>query len=437
MTIWTQLGKQLLKLAALDYCPVYIFWWPFSPLTPMQRIRRTASRYQFAPYPLPRRVLLRGLLLMTWPVRVIWLSWASSHQLGPRVAERTGKRLWRQRLELLGLAFVRFVPPTAYYRYALYQEKGWLVAVDYLHNHEREGLGRALNAPPPDEAINDKLQFARVCMQHGISSVPVLAVADRHGMVSLEGTPGGQLPRDHLFVKPARGLRGEGSLHLRWVNSGHYQRQDGSTFSPQELTAYLLRLGREQTYLVQPCLTNHPALVTLTNGALATARIVTGRMPDGEIVIIAATLKLPFDQAITSTYGLHSTIDLDAGTSGKGYQYTPLSPGVDVHPDTKSRITGKTVPDWSRACQLVHQVHRNFTTYVFLGWDIAFTATGPVVLEGNVGWDVPTVQMPEQKPLGQTRFIEVCIAHLQPDGKLPNTPPRRATVSSEDHKEKY
>ena len=163
---------------------------------------------------------------------------------------------------------------------------------------------------------------------------------------------------------------------------------------------------------MQPRLTNHPDLAEVTNGALATARMLTGRLPDGEIVLIVATFNMPFRQAITSTFGLHSAIDLKTGQLGKGYRYRLLCPGFDAHPGTGAPIIGRMLPDWAEAIALARQAHRVFAATVFLGWDIAFTAAGPVVLEGNSGWDVPTVQMPQRTPLGQTRFVEVCLAHM-------------------------
>ena len=408
-----RLIKRLRNVYAVNYCPVYICWKPFLKRTPIQRIHRTASQHQFCPYPWPFRAALKSLMLLWWPIRVLILIPRYTRRFGPTVKSRNGKGMTRQMLEQLGLALGLFIAPVEYYRYAFYESRRRAQAADYLQNHERTGLGLGLNQRPTHVAIDDKMQFAQMCAQHGIATVPVFAVAHRDGIRDLSAQLISTLPAADLFLKPVRGVRGEGSEQLRWTHSNQYQRHDGALLSPTELMAYLHRLGRERAYLVQPCLTNHPDLADFTNGALSTARIVTGRMPDETIVLIAATFKMPFGQGITSTYGLHSAIELDSGVLGKAYRYAPLCLGFDVHPDTGGQITGRVLPAWSQAVTLSQKAHEVFAEYVFLGWDIAWTPDGPVVLEGNAGWDVPTVQLPQRQPLGQTRFVEVCLAHMR------------------------
>ena len=412
---FARLQHGLRTVFAADYCPTYIPWGgvPVSP--PIQRIRRAANRAQFGQFPWIVRITLKGIMLVWWPVRVGVFVVSLTRRFGAIVQERTGKGLWRQIVEQLQLSFGLFLSPRDYYRYHLYLDHQRVQAGEYLQNHDRAGLGWCLNALPRHEAIENKIQFARVCAQHGIASVPICAITDTDGIVSLTGKSEIALPQQDLFLKPAQGARGEGSRLLQWNPPDQYQQHDGTVFAQQELTAYLLQLGQERAYLVQPRLTNHPALADVTNGALATVRLVTGRLPDGEIVLIAATLNMPFGQAIISTFGLHSSIDLETGRLGKGYRYRLLCPGFDVHPDTDAPITGRTLPDWAEATALARQAHRVFAGTVFLGWDIAFTPRGPVILEGNSGWDVVMVQMPQRTPLGQTRFVEVCLAHMDLD----------------------
>ena len=110
----------------------------------------------------------------------------------------------------------------------------------------------------------------------------------------------------------------------------------------------------------------------------------------------------------------------ETGRLGKGYRYRLLCPGFDVHPDTDASITDRTLLDWAKTTASARQGHRVFAGMVFLGWDIAFTPRGPVILEGNSGWDVVMVQMPQRTPLGQTRFVEVCLAHMDVQENSPH-----------------
>jgi hypothetical protein len=47
-----------------------------------------------------------------------------------------------------------------------------------------------------------------------------------------------------------------------------------------------------------------------------------------------------------------------------------------------------------------------------LGWDIALTPRGPVLLETNLCWEVAMPQIAMQGPLGETRFPELCARML-------------------------
>lgn len=54
-----------------------------------------------------------------------------------------------------------------------------------------------------------------------------------------------------------------------------------------------------------------------------------------------------------------------------------------IHPDTKTRIKGFQLPDWDQVIQLVKEVAPKVPKVGLVGWDIALTPTGPVIVEGN------------------------------------------------------
>ena len=56
--------------------------------------------------------------------------------------------------------------------------------------------------------------------------------------------------------------------------------------------------------------------------------------------------------------------------------------------------------------------HSACTDFVFVGWDVAFTPDGPIILEGNENWDAATYQTLTGEPLGYTKFVEVLATRL-------------------------
>ena len=53
----------------------------------------------------------------------------------------------------------------------------------------------------------------------------------------------------------------------------------------------------------------------------------------------------------------------------------------DTHPLTGGRIAGRVLPHWQEAVDLAIRAHAAFSEWAVIGWDIAWTPDGPVLLE--------------------------------------------------------
>ncbi len=54
--------------------------------------------------------------------------------------------------------------------------------------------------------------------------------------------------------------------------------------------------------------------------------------------------------------------------------------------------------------------HERLGEPCFVGWDVALTINGPILLEGNDKFGVDLAQMPSGQPLGETKYGEIFIA---------------------------
>lgn len=397
--------RRLRRLLLADYCSVFVPWLPTMRRSAMYRIHRAASRHQFPRVATAVRLSAKGVHLVLWPFQAAVLVHRMVRQFAREVAVRTGKAPLLQAWEQYALALTQFVPPEAYYRYAFYEQQQRQQALDYLHNHEWASLSNHLNTSACREALVDKQRFASICAEHGLASVPVFACVTPE-------TPLTQLPKQDLFVKPVCGLRARGTAGFTYVRDGVYKRHDDVQYTTEALIHRLNERALKKARLVQPWIKNHAAIADLSPGGLCTVRIITGRWPNGQVDVVVATFKMPLENQLTSTYGLDSAIDLATGRLGRGYRYQPTNTGYDVHPSTGAQVTARVLPDWEHTLALVTQAHRVFTGCVLIGWDVALSEDGPLLLEGNTGWDVPTVQQPQRCPLGHTLMVPILRAHL-------------------------
>ena len=67
---------------------------------------------------------------------------------------------------------------------------------------------------------------------------------------------------------------------------------------------------------------------------------------------------------------------------------------MERHPVSGYAFAGFRLPDWVAAMDLVeHAYDTALATYRLVGWDVAFTLEGPVLVEGNAK---PGVMMPQR-----------------------------------------
>ena len=226
-----------------------------------------------------------------------------------------------------------------------------------------------------------------------------------------------ELPEEDLFVKLREGSGGHNTE--RWdFAGGRYRNSAGEVLDRAALSARLARDSLKDDYIVQPRLVNHAALADFSNDALATARVLTCRNEAGgheatnaafRMAIGANTVKDNFHSG-----GIATAVDLRTGAIGAATNMG-LTPGIgwrDVHPVSGAAITGRVLPDWRAALELACEAHRAFPERVVVGWDVAFLADGPMIIEGNGKPDLDIHQRVERQPAGAGRIAYLLAMNL-------------------------
>jgi len=279
----------------------------------------------------------------------------------------------------------------------------------YCSRKQLTKLQRSLNPPALVPLIRNKAMFYRFSRAHQVP-VPELYALFFHAapgwtyknpVVTQSGAWEAFFEKEapaEFAVKPIEASFGSGF--------NIYRRQDdrlvdplGASYTAKEIRRHLCASHGRSGFIIQERLRNHCELLRLTGAnGLQTARLTTLLDETGACRIIHAHFKLIAGDNLIDNF--------DHGTSGNlqaridlahGHLYNPVtaSPGVpgiqpvEKHPDTGHTIEGFELPCWSEACQLVKQIAPLFLPLRTIGWDVALTPDGPVIVEGNAWWNPP------------------------------------------------
>src|SRR5690606_16286151 len=107
--------------------------------------------------------------------------------------------------------------------------------------------------------------------------------------------------------------------------------------------------------------------------------------------------------------GLASPVDPRTGELRKAV-FKDLDATVvrySVHPITGTRLEGFRLPLWDQVINLVMRAHAAFLEFPSVGWDVALTPDGPVLVEGNFNWNVVLTQQASGEPLDEDYYASL------------------------------
>lgn len=342
----------------------------------------------------------------------------------PCVSRRAGVSGARQLFEIIWARLRYGLDPIAYYRFQLFRPERWARAGRYVQAGDAGRVLRWLVATTPGYVFvfGDKRRFEAWCTEHGLPVVRTL-IEFEGGRVVRALAADQALPAADLFSKPSNSQSGLDTA--RWLyRGGAYVGSDGGARSAAALIAELARTSADigRPILLQRALRNAACDAALSpGGALATARIMTIRQPDGTPQLLYAVYRMPADSTAAadnfSAGGLAAPIDLATGRLGPGIRKDMrLLPEPAVrHPQTGARVEGHQLPHWAEAVRLALRAHEAITWkgVPVIGWDIALLEDGPLLVEGN---NVPGSTLPQMVldvPLGDSPLPACLNAHLR------------------------
>jgi hypothetical protein len=400
--------------------PLPLAWafWPARAGDAVTRLHKTHYRSVWRSRTLPGALAMIALLPL-WPFLQAPRVWRATRRNGARIRQLTGKSLFRQMCEQFCLTARSGFSPSAYYAMEWFIPAHAEAVAGYVQRAATKDSIYRMLAPATGGTLTDKVGFASYCQQQGLPAASIILSLNK-GRVMTEGFSG--LPPKDLFVKRTRGRGGSGAEI--WLHDNGSFRRIGGKAKQQEvlegdaLVARLCRLAEDEPYLVQERMVNHADLHDLCQGALATVRLVTILDEQGNPEPVRAVLRMPATAtSVVDNFhagGIATAIDLKSGLMGPATDrgLTPSLGWVERHPISGAQITGRVLPRWPEILALALRAHRAYPTRICIGWDIADTDAGPMIVEGNAATDTDIIQRVHRSPLSETRYAELMNWHI-------------------------
>jgi hypothetical protein len=85
----------------------------------------------------------------------------------------------------------------------------------------------------------------------------------------------------------------------------------------------------------------------------------------------------------------------------------------DRQPKTGALVAGRVIAHWPELAALAVRAHRTFSGRMIVGWDLALTPDGPMLLEGNSDPDTHFLQRVHRRMIGRSPMAPLIRHHLQ------------------------
>ena len=192
------------------------------------------------------------------------------------------------------------------------------------------------------------------------------------------------------FAKPSDGMLGKGAFKLLIKDGSIYI--DGVQKSLGELIEIILSAD----YIIQERIVQHEKMSVLCPSCVNTIRLQTVMDKDGNVIPFGPGVRIGREGSIVDNWALGGVfVGIDANTGrlmDTGILKPKYGTKVTEHPDTHVVFKDYIIPYYKEAENLVVNLHKLMYRSHSIGWDIAITPHGPVVIEGNDRWEISLIQ---------------------------------------------
>lgn len=179
-----------------------------------------------------------------------------------------------------------------------------------------------------------------------------------------------------------------------WViNDIEYKDNDAVLTRFDGQTLLLSSILSNEALIFESVVRQTKQFAAFNESSVNTVRFMTLLYPDGSAKIIATFIKIGRAGRCVDNAGGGGNVDVCVDTETGEIKYAIQFDGwrnikeIDVHPDSGNQLNGVIIDNWQAIKEEVKRFQLAFPYCKAVGWDIAITEEGPVVIEANDFWD--------------------------------------------------
>lgn len=248
-------------------------------------------------------------------------------------------------------------------------------------------LSKSFNFPHPETFLFFEHSFESA-LSHGLTADLSVLSTKAQWLSYMAGA----LP-DRFIIKASHGRRGYGLEVFERCENGTFRGRTRQ-YSLEQIYEKVVEDKAYGKCIFQKYLEPHDDIVAFTgSNAIQTVRLITAKNDIGEISMYCGFFKMVGAPDILvdnfqggSSGNLMANLDLSNGAiiEATGYDRSTFNLRFpDLHPITQKKLSGFKVPEWDKLTHCAMALHAKISSVRIIGWDIAITNDGPVILEGN------------------------------------------------------
>jgi len=306
------------------------------------------------------------------------------------------KSMIRQFKELLRLGKYYRYMPYHYIKHCMYFKSFNGDILDYIPPELVHVYRDNLNREGSRDDVIDKNKFCHIMMQHDLNVAQTLFSISRDQLIKdkNENLIGfnefrkmlQESKEESFFIKPYNGGSGR-DIYKMSLCSQNISINSNVIHGESDLYSNLFgKIGCDE-YIVQNSIRQHELMNKINFYSVNTIRIDT-LIIDNDVFHNAALLRIGNKESYTDNWtggGFIVNIDLDSGILDSHAKTKAKYGRLDVeeHPISGFRFKGVKIPFWPEVKELARSAAFVLKPLKFLGWDIAITSDGPIIIEAN------------------------------------------------------